>query len=186
MIVIDMMGIDTIMAISEEKKVHKDLCAIYSIEEDELIFRAIEGYVIHNGVEQTSFLLSLEIQAPTEFIDKEDEVKAYLYNAFKDVSIHKRILFKYFDAERETVFKDETYPLYMSDKNVVHIENDHNHDEEDEEKYYQQTYEEPYMGDILSEFDNYIKEHPDASNKEVYDALSGIRKEVNNKNKRRK
>lgn len=184
MIVIDIMGIDVINAISEEKKVHKDLCAIYSIDEEELIFRAIDGYVIHDGVEQTSFLLSLEIQAPSEYIDKEDEVKAYLYNAFKDVSIHKRILFTYFESERETVFKDETYPLYMSEKNVVHVEHDHDEDEYYDD--YEEKYEEPYMEDILSEFDNYLKDHPNATNKEVYEALSGIREEVNTKKRKEK
>lgn len=176
MIVIDIMGIDTINAISEEKKVHKDLCAIYSIDEEELIFRAIDGYVIHDGVEQTSFLLDIQIQAPSDFIDKEEEIKAYLYNTFKDVSIHKRILFTYFEQERETIFKDETYPLYMSDKNVVHIE-EHHHDI-DEDLEYEETYEEPYMGDILSEFDNYLKEHPNATEQEVYEVLSGIREQI--------
>ena len=37
------------------------------------------------------------------------------------------------------------------------------------------------MGDILSEFDNYIREHPDATNREVYEALSGIREDIKNK-----
>lgn len=174
MIVVDIMGIDTILAISEEKKVHQDLANIYEIDEEDLIFRALEGFIIHNGVEQTSFLLDLKIQAPTEYIKKEEEVKAYLFNAFKDVSIHKRILFTYFDEERETIFKDDDYPLYMSDKNVVHIQ----HENEEEYDEYEETHEEPYMGEILSEFDNYIKEHPNADEKEVYEVLSGIREKV--------
>ena len=38
--------------------------------------------------------------------------------------------------------------------------------------------QEPYMGDILGLFDNYVKDHPNASNKEIYEALAGIRKKV--------
>ena len=181
MIVIDIMGIDTIQAISEEKKVHRSLAEIYSVDENDIIFRAIEGFIIHDGVEQTSFLLDIQIQAPKELEDKEESVKLFLLDSFKDVSIHKRILFKYFDSEKEFVFKDDEYPLYMTDKNVVHIEN---HCQEEE---YEEKYEEPYMGDILSEFDNYIKDHPDADEKEVYEVLTGIRERVTeSKRKERK
>ena len=34
------------------------------------------------------------------------------------------------------------------------------------------------MGDIIGEFDEYVKKHPNASNREIYEALSGIREEV--------
>lgn len=37
------------------------------------------------------------------------------------------------------------------------------------------------MGDIIGQFDEYIKKHPDATNEEIYQALSGIREDVTEK-----
>ena len=51
-------------------------------------------------------------------------------------------------------------------------------EDEEEVDEYSEEYEEPYMGDIISEFDEYIQKHPDATNEEVYEALSGIRESV--------
>ena len=63
----------------------------------------------------------------------------------------------------------------MTETNTVKTDAD-NHDED--EKTEEQMYDEPYYGDIISEFDEYIKEHPDATDKEVYEVLSGIREKV--------
>ena len=66
----------------------------------------------------------------------------------------------------------------MTDKNMVKAEEAHDHEHEEEVDEYSEEYEEPYMGDIISEFDEYIQKHPDATNEEVYEALSGIRESV--------
>ena len=37
------------------------------------------------------------------------------------------------------------------------------------------------MGDIIGEFDAYIQKHPDATNDEIYQALTEIREKVTEK-----
>ena len=41
--------------------------------------------------------------------------------------------------------------------------------------------DEPYMGNILSRFDEYIKDHPNATNEEIYQVITDIRKEEEDK-----
>lgn len=176
MITISLLGMDAYEAISVTEKLHKKLVNIYGIEDDELEFFAPTSFIIHNGFEQTSFRLNVKVEAPFDEEDKEDEVKEAILEGLKDIAIHIRILFTYFEPEHEYMHIDDTYPLHMSESNTVKVDtHDHEHDDEDD---YEEEYEEPYMGDIISEFDEFIKAHPNASNQEVYDALSSIRDDV--------
>ena len=178
MIVVSLLGTDSYEVIEKTKKLHKGLKEIYSCSDDELEFFAPTSFLIHDGVEQTFYHLNIRIEAPSKYKDYEKEVVDYLRHSFNDMAVHLRILFTYFDEEQEYIFFDKDYPTYMSESNTVKVgTEEHEEDEED----YEEEYDEPYMGDILSEFDNYIREHPDATNREVYEALSGIREDIKNK-----
>lgn len=180
MIIVSLLGTDRYMAIDKSKALQDELARIYGVDKDEVEFFAPESFIIHGGMEQTFFHLNLRIEAPYEMQDKEESVLLFLKDQFKDMTVHLRVLFSYFDPEHEHVLFDAEYPKYMNDKNVVKV--DHSHSEEsDEEWTEEEEYEEPYMGDIIGEFDRYVQEHPDASDKEVYEALTSIRKEVTKK-----
>ena len=176
MIIISLLGMDSIYAIDVTKKLHKPLVEAFGCEENELMFFAPQSFLIHNGIEQTSFHLNIEIEAPYDYEDREQEIKAALIDNLSDVAIHLRIVFKYFDPERETLLLDETYPEYMTEDNTVKAAH-HHHDQEEIDEYDEED-EEPYIGDIIEKFDAYIKEHPNASSDEVYQALTEIREEV--------
>ncbi len=179
MITVSLLGMDHYYAIDVTKKIHQRLVEIYRCKDEDLIFFAPESFLIHDGFEQTSFRLNIEVEAPETYIDKEKEVRDALFEALSDVAIHFRLLFRYFEPEHEYLKIDDTYPEYMNDNNVVKAE--HDHDEEEEEgsdEDYSEDYEEPYMGDIIGEFDAYIQKHPDATNEEIYQALTGIREKV--------
>lgn len=179
MITITLKGMDIYLAIAQNKKFHNKIAEIYDVNPEEIEFFATEGFVIHNGIEQTSFRLNIEVEAPEEFEDEDLEIKVKdaLIEGLKDVAIHFHIVFRYFNPSHEYMSIDEDYPLYMTDSNTVkaidpEAEHDHEHEEEIEDG------EEPYMDDIIAEFDEYVKEHPNATNKEVYEALAGIREKV--------
>ena len=184
MIIVSLLGTDPYNAIDYTRRIHKGLVEIYGIDDNELEFFAPESFIIHDGMEQTSYHLNVRIEAPYEYQDHEQSVLDYLKGAFKDLAIHVRILFSYFDPEHEHILMDPDYPPFMTASNVVkadsHEDEDVPEEEETDEK------EEPYMGDIIGEFDTYVKEHPDATDREVYEALTGIRKEVNSKHKKEK
>lgn len=183
MITVSILGMDYYEAITRTKSLHKRLVGLYEIDDNELEFFAPESFIIHDGFEQTSFRLNVKVEAPYDYADKEEEIKDAIFEELKDVAIHIRVLFSYFEPEHEYMHIDEDYPLYMSEKNTVKADN-HDHDEEDEEEYDEENYDEPYMGSIITQFDEYIKKHPNASTQEVYDALTNIREEVTEQHKK--
>ncbi len=185
MITVSLLGMDYYQAIDVTKKIHNRLVEIYRCKDEDLVFFAPESFLIHDGIEQTSFRLNIRVEAPDMYMDRESEVKEALFDALKDVAIHFRLLFTYFEPEHEYLKIDDTYPEYMTEKNVVKAEtddeHDHDHEEDDDDDSYSEEYEEPYMGDIIGEFDAYVQNHPDATNDEIYKALTEIRERVTEK-----
>ncbi len=178
MITVSLLGMDYYQAIDVTKKIHSKLVEIYRCKDEDLVFFAPESFIIHDGIEQTSFRLNIKVEAPEMYMDRESEVREALFDSLKDVAIHFRLLFTYFDPEHEYLKIDDTYPEYMTENNVVKAEDSHDHEEEDDDQSYSEEYEEPYMGDIIGEFDAYIQKHPDATNDEIYQALTEIREKV--------
>ncbi len=183
MIIVSLLGTDPYNAIDYTKRIHKGLTEIYGIDSNDLEFFAPASFIIHDGMEQTSYHLNVRIEAPYDLQDREEAAVNYLKDAFKDLAIHVRILFSYFDSEHEHVFFDSDYPAFMTESNVVKA--DSHHEEAEEEEDFAEE-EEPYMGDIIGEFDAYVREHPDATDREVYEALTGIRKDVNDRHRNKK
>lgn len=179
MIIVSLLGMDSYQAIQVSKRLHKRLVEVYHIDDSQLMFYAPESFLIHDGIEQTSFRLDVKVEASEQYEDKEREARDVLFEGLKDVAVHIRVLFSYFKSENEYMYIDETYPEFMNDSNTVKAEVEE--DEEDEERDYEEEYDEPYMGDIIGQFDEYIKKHPDATNEEIYQALSGIREDVTEK-----
>lgn len=180
MIAVSLLGMDSYEAIKLSKKMHAKLVNAYSCRDEDLVFFAPDSFIIHDGVEQTSFRLNITVEAPVEYENKEREVRDIIFESLKDIAVHYRLLFTYFETEHEYVQIDDTYPEYMTEENMVKAD-DHDHDEDDEDENYDEEYNEPYMGDIIGEFDKYIQAHPDATNEEVYKALTDIREEVTSK-----
>lgn len=184
MIIVSLLGTDPYNAINYTKRIHKGLTEIYGVDDNDLEFFAPESFIIHNGMEQTSYHLNVRIEAPYGLQDREEAVTDYLKDAFKELAIHVRILFAYFDPEHEHVFFDKDYPAFMTESNVVKADS-HDEEEQEEEADLEEA-EEPYMGDIIGEFDAYVREHPNATDREVYEALTGIRKDVNDRHRKKK
>ncbi|MFA6829977.1 MAG: hypothetical protein WCR67_04670 [Bacilli bacterium] len=187
MVIIKLFGMDIYQAIPESKKLHARLVKLYDIPDNELEINAEEGFIIHAGHEQTSFRLDVTIKAPEQYEEMENEVKDTILDALKDVSVHFHLIFEYFNPEHEYTILDDSYPLYLTDDNTVEAEEEgHNHVDEEEHEDDEEEYDEPYMGDIITEFDEYVKKHPEATNKEIYEVLAGIRDEVTAKHQQEK
>lgn len=187
MIIVEILGMDYYEAIDKTALLHDKLIKAYDVKENDLEFFAPQSFIIHDGMEQTSFRLNIVVEAPEGYEDKEEEVKNILFDHFKDIAIHMRVLFRYFDPEHEYLKIDQDYPEYMTPSNTVKAERAHDEEEkEEEEENYEEEYAEPYMGDIIGQFDAYVKEHPDAKPEEVYEVISGIRENVNKKHHQEK
>ena len=175
MILVSLLGMDIYQAEALTKKLHKPLVEAFSCSDEELNFYAPSSLIIHDGVEQTAYRLEVIVRAPYEYQDREKEVVDVLLKFLDEIAVHQHIVFNYFDEDHEYIHVQEEYPIYMTETNTVKAET-HEHDEDEMTE--EEVYDEPYYGDIISEFDQYVKEHPDATDKEVYEVLSGIRKKV--------
>lgn len=166
MIIVTIKGMDVYHIMKKTKDLHPALVSLYKLDnEDDLLFYAQEGYVTHNGVDQTSFVLFVYIDADSKYKDKEKEVTRKIKQILSDTAIHFYFRFTYKDKEDELLLKDDSYPLYMKEDNMVKVNHDHNHESE----------EEPFMGDVISNYEKYIDENPNASPEELYKALMDIK-----------
>ncbi len=179
MILISLLGMDMYQAIDFSRKLHDPLVKAFGCSDDDLNFYAPSSFLIHNGTEQTSFWIEVRVIASDEYRHCQERVSEILVKALDDVSVHQHIIFSYFDEDSEVIHTDPDYPLYMTDSNTVRAEEHHHNEDEEEED----LEEEPYYGAIISQFDEYIKEHPDATNREIYEVLAGIREEITARNK---
>ncbi len=164
MVIVTIKGMDVYHIMKKTKELHPALVSLYNLKnEEDLIFYAQEGYVTHNGVDQTSFVLFVYIDADKEYKGKEKEVTRKIKQILSDTAIHFYFRFTYKDKDEELLLKDDSYPLYMKDDNMVKVDSDHDHDEE------------PFMGDVIGEYEKYIDENPNASPEELYKALMNIK-----------
>ncbi len=178
MVLVSLKGYDHIELINVAKPLHKGLAEILGCNREDLVFYAPEAFIIHEGVEQTSFFLDVEIQAPESMRGKEDEVFEFLKQTLQNTVIHFRLLFTYFDEANERVFFNEDYPRFMNDSNTVKVEeHDHDHEHHHHEDFDYSAYasddeeeeehDDTYYGNILQAYDEYIAEHPNATAEEI-------------------
>lgn len=165
MIIVTIKGMDVYHIMKKTKELHPALVSLYKLDnEDDLLFYAQEGYVTHNGVDQTSFVLFVYIDADIKYKEKEKEVTRKIKQILSDTAIHFYFRFNYKEEGDELLLKDDSYPLYMKDDNMIKVDHDHSHDEE-----------EPFMGNVISEYEKYIDDNPNASPEELYKALMDIK-----------
>lgn len=167
MVIVTIKGMDVFHLMSKTKELHPAIASIYKIEnEEDLLFYCQEGFVVHNGVDQTSFVLFVYIDADEKYKDKEKEVTRKIKQILSDTAVHFYFRFTYKKGDEELLLKDTTYPLYMKDDNMIKVEHDidkHHHDDE------------PFMGNVISEYEKFVDDNPDASPEELYQALMNIK-----------
>lgn len=153
MITIIIHGLDQFIVGQLSKVMSLPLANLYEIGENEINFIAPESMVFHDGVEQTSWRAIITVKAPkkTEVIQK--MVAEYLIAMIKDVAVHIEIVFTYFSADNLVEHINKEYPLFITEENIVSIEDEYEeHDEEDVEIERGDDGEELFVGDIFEGF----------------------------------
>lgn len=157
MIFITIEGADQYLAMEFSKDIEPKIIKALNIKENEINFICPESFFVHNGQEQTSFHALITIKLPTKFKDRQQELISIISKDIKSLSVHSHFLFIYFDEENEYDNIDNEYPLYLSEDNMVKV-NDEEENKEDEE---------PYTGNIFEELDNFVASHPEMSKEEA-------------------
>ncbi len=148
MINITLIGQDIYLASRIEKGMLSSLAKLYEVHEDEIIVSAQESFLYHDGVEQTSYQILVRVEAEKKYEPLEKNVAKYLLKYMQEYAIHTRLYFLYFESSHyyERIHPD--YPLYLSETNLVNLEDDEDYEDN----------EEIYEGDIFKDFANREKE----------------------------
>lgn len=135
MITIAILGLDQFAAAHYSKENSENLANLFEIDEDELNFYSPEAAIFHKGIEQTSWHALVVVSAPERFEAFEEKIADYLFRTLTVYSINVEIRFEYFHEHHHYEQSNPNYPRYITSENVVHLESDHVHDEDDEEPY---------------------------------------------------
>ena len=149
MITVVFYGLDQFLVGDLSMSLEKDLAKLYEVEEDEVNFIAPNDMIFHNGVEQTSWRVIVEVNAPKKLEVLQDQAIDVILHHVKQIAIHIEILFKYYLQDNHYLYVNEDYPLYMEEKPEVELETDYPEDLEEGE-----GEDEIYTGDIFEGIDH--------------------------------
>ena len=144
MVTVNIYGLDQFLVGELSKKITRDFAKIYEMDEDEIHFIATNNMVFHNGEEQTSWRVFVEVNAPMKVEVLQDQAASILSHYLKEIAIHVEILFKYYSADHYVKRLNDEYPLFLEDKNIVNFEETYTEDMEEGE-----GEDEIFTGDIF-------------------------------------
>lgn len=122
MINIVLKGIDIYLAGDFEKKLIAPLAKVMKVHEREIVLSALESLVYHNGVEQTSMHLYIDVECDKKYAQYEKEVADLILGLSKQFAIHTHVLFKYYETIHLHEEIDHQYPLYLDEGNIANVE----------------------------------------------------------------
>lgn len=153
MVFIRIDGADQYLAMEFSQVVEPKIVEELKIKEDDIAFICPECFFVHKGQEQTSFHTLLTVKIPTKYKSHEKKLAEILFKELNNLTVHSHILFEYFDEKEEYDQINGDYPTYMDSTNMVKAEQ-----EEDEET---TDAQQPYMGNVFEELDNFVAKHPE-------------------------
>ncbi|MBO8414706.1 MAG: hypothetical protein IAC78_04495 [Firmicutes bacterium] len=158
MIVIKLLGIDQFNAQELVRDIHLEAAKIFETNPEEIIFYAPDSFLIYKGVEQTSYQLNIEVEAPKKYEPLEEKIASCLIKLFNTTHIHVRVLFTYFDVEHEYNYVNPDYPRYMQEDNMVHFD-------------YEENSDDVYLGNAFEGYEKKVEEKEKEQNKQEAERL---------------
>ena len=149
MINISILGLDQFVVGDYSREITKKIADAYEINEDEILFYAPQAFIFHKGFDQSAYNVVVKVEAERKYEVFEKIVFTIISKTLSKYVIHMNIQFVYFDEEHCYSYKNEEYPLYMSESNVVY---DGGYEEESDEDV------EVYDGNIFENLDELIEE----------------------------
>lgn len=143
MINIFVYGLDQFVVGDVSRDLTPLVARLYEVEEDEVNFIAPNDMVFHNGVEQTSWRVIIEVRAPEEFDKFQNQAKDLIMHFISGVAVHVEVTFIYYGYHDHFVKLNPEYPHYLTEE-----------DREEDEVYSEEMEEgedegQIYTGDIF-------------------------------------
>lgn len=155
MIMIEIRGLDQYVIGHYAKDVSSKIANLYEVDEDMVNFYAPESFIIHKGVEQTSWNALIIVRAPDKYKYFQDKVAHFLLETTKDFIINVAVEFDYYDEKNHYERINHEYPRYISETNMVNLEIE-NEEEQEEDNCSCEEHESNssiYEGNTFKDFD---------------------------------
>ena len=133
MVTINIYGLDQFVVGELSQRISKDIAKIYEMDEDEIHFISSNNMVFHNGEEQTSWRVFVEVNAPKKVEILQDQICNLLAHYISEVAIHLEVVFKYYSVDHYYKHLNPDYPLFLEDKNTVTFEEEYREEMEEGE-----------------------------------------------------
>jgi hypothetical protein len=146
MITLTFYGLDQFVVGRLSKVLTPNIAKLYEVSEDEVNFFSPNMMVFHNGVEQTSWNVSIHVTAPLKVKVLQEQAAKVILAGIGDVAINLEVLFNYYSQDDRYTKINEEYPRYITEDNLVSYDEDEYADEEIQEG---EGEDELYTGDIF-------------------------------------
>ncbi len=130
MITITVYGLDQYTIGHYSREHLANLTSLFETKE-EIVFVASDAYVFHDGVDQNSWQALVKVDAPEKYEPMEDRIASYILKTLCEFAINIKITFEYFHSHHEYEYHNKEYPRFITDENLVNVEDG----DEDEELY---------------------------------------------------
>ena len=116
MINIFVYGLDQFVVGDLSERMTEVLSNTFEVKPDDINFVAPNDMVFHNGVEQTSWRVLVEVKLPEEFEYLELRAKEILLHYISEVAVHVEVVFFYYSRKHHYASINKDYPLYLTDE----------------------------------------------------------------------
>ena len=148
MITITIYGLDQFVVGNLSRELTPLIAKLYEVDEDEVNFIAPNAMMFHKGVEQTSWNILILVDAPKKVSVLQDHMAELMLHGIGDVAIHVTVEFKYYSEDDRYTKINPDYPRYISEENLVDVDNEYPEDLEEGE-----NEDQIYTGDIFAGLD---------------------------------
>ena len=147
-------GLDQFVVGRLSRQLSQNLADIYETSEEQFAFIAPDTIVFHDGVEQTSWDIFVKINASKRYALVEEIVAKFLLEQLSYFAINVHLEFSYFDEERTYERINKEYPRFITEENIVNVDNGAHYQEEDDDDDEEgnESEDELYDGDIFKDF----------------------------------
>ena len=149
MITITIYGLDQFVVGRLSRQLTPLVAKLYEVSEDDVVFIAPQVMVFHNGTEQTSWDILIEVHAPMKVSVLQKQMAELLLYGIGEVAIHKTVQFFYYSQDHRQTLINKDYPRFITDENIVNTEDEY-YDEDLEEG---EEADQIYTGDIFKDFE---------------------------------
>ena len=149
MITITIYGLDQFVVGQLSRELTPLVAKLYEVEEDDVSFIAPQAMIFHKGTEQTSWNILIHVNAPKKVSVLQDQMAQLMLHGIGDVAIHVTVEFYYYSQDDRYQKINENYPRFISDDNLVNVDDEYPEDlEEGEED------DQIYTGDIFKDLED--------------------------------